>query len=81
VTQWLKAHPALPNVLSFNSQQPYGGSQPSILGSDALFWHAGIHTDRAFININKSLKRDLCPLSPLTFFLAYLVLGDWKGLG
>jgi hypothetical protein len=22
----------------FNSQQPHGGSQPSIIGSDALFW-------------------------------------------
>jgi hypothetical protein len=22
----------------FNSQQPHGGSQPSIMGSDALFW-------------------------------------------
>ena len=22
----------------FNSQQPYGGSQPSVLGSDVLFW-------------------------------------------
>jgi hypothetical protein len=22
----------------FKSQQPYGGSQPSVMGSDALFW-------------------------------------------
>jgi hypothetical protein len=22
----------------FNSQQPYGGSQPSVMGLDALFW-------------------------------------------
>jgi len=22
----------------FNSQQPHGGSQPSVMGSDALFW-------------------------------------------
>jgi len=22
----------------FNSQQPHGGSQPSLMGSDALFW-------------------------------------------
>jgi hypothetical protein len=27
----------------FNSQHPHGGSQPSIKGSDALFWHAGVH--------------------------------------
>jgi hypothetical protein len=25
--------------LEFKSQQPHGGSQPSIMGSDALFWH------------------------------------------
>jgi hypothetical protein len=22
----------------FNSQHPYGGAQPSVMGSDALFW-------------------------------------------
>jgi hypothetical protein len=22
----------------FNSQQPHGGSQPSVMGSDAFFW-------------------------------------------
>jgi hypothetical protein len=22
----------------FNSQQPHGGSEPSVMGSDALFW-------------------------------------------
>jgi hypothetical protein len=25
-------------VLKFNFQQPHGGSQPSVMGSDALFW-------------------------------------------
>ena len=30
----------------FNSQQPHGGSQPSVKRSGALFWPAGIHTDR-----------------------------------
>ena len=25
----------------FNFQQPHGGSQPSVIGSDALFWPAG----------------------------------------
>jgi hypothetical protein len=24
--------------LEFSSQQPHGGSQPSVMGSDALFW-------------------------------------------
>jgi hypothetical protein len=31
----------------FNSQHPHGGLQPSIMGSDALFWHAGAHAGRA----------------------------------
>jgi hypothetical protein len=34
----------------FNSQQPHGGSQPSVMRSDAFFWHAGIHADRALIH-------------------------------
>ena len=29
----------------FNSQQ-HGGSQPSIVGFDVLFWHASLHADR-----------------------------------
>ena len=39
----------------FNSQQLHGGSQPAIMGSNALFWHA----DRALLYINKSLKKNL----------------------
>jgi hypothetical protein len=27
----------------FNSQHLHGSSQPSMRGSDALFWHAGVH--------------------------------------
>ena len=30
----------------FNSQQPHGGSQPSIMGSYALFWCASTHASR-----------------------------------
>jgi hypothetical protein len=30
----------------FNSQQPQGSSQPSVVGSGALFWHTGVHVDR-----------------------------------
>jgi hypothetical protein len=33
--QRLRALTALPE---FNSQQPHGGSQPPIMGSDAFFW-------------------------------------------
>ena len=31
----------------FNSQQPHGGSQSSIMGSDALFWPIGVQDDKA----------------------------------
>ena len=30
----------------FNSQQPHGGSQPSVKKSGALFWPVGTHADR-----------------------------------
>ena len=31
----------------FNSQQPHGGSQPSVMRSGyEVFWSAGIHADR-----------------------------------
>jgi hypothetical protein len=35
MAQWLRAQTALPE---FSSQQPHDGSQPSVMGSDALFW-------------------------------------------
>jgi hypothetical protein len=34
----------------FNSQQPHGSSQPSVMGSAALFWHASEHADGALTN-------------------------------
>jgi hypothetical protein len=37
MAQWLRALTALPKVLS-SIQQPHGGSQPSVMGSDAFFW-------------------------------------------
>jgi len=33
----------------FNSQQPHGGSQPSVTGSDNFFWHVGYYADRSLI--------------------------------
>jgi len=33
----------------FNSQQPHGGSQPSVMGSDVFFWPAGVYADRVLI--------------------------------
>jgi hypothetical protein len=35
MAQRLRALTALPE---FNSQQPHGGSQPPVMGSDALLW-------------------------------------------
>jgi hypothetical protein len=37
MAQWLRALTALLRRPEFNSQQPHGGSQPSVMGSDALF--------------------------------------------
>jgi hypothetical protein len=38
MAQWLRTLIDLPEVLKFNSQQPHGGSQPSVMRSDVLFW-------------------------------------------
>jgi hypothetical protein len=37
LAQWLRAKCSFEGPES-NSQQPYGGSQPSLMRSDALFW-------------------------------------------
>lgn len=31
---------------AFSSQHLHGGSQPPMIGSDALFWYADIHADK-----------------------------------
>jgi hypothetical protein len=41
----------------FNSQQPLGVSQPSVIRSGTLFWYAGIHAGRTLYIINKSFKK------------------------
>ena len=38
MAQWLRALTALPRGPEFKSKQPHGGLQPSVMGSDALFW-------------------------------------------
>jgi hypothetical protein len=39
----------------FNSQQPHGGSQPTVMGSDALFWSVSEDSCSVltYIKINK----------------------------
>jgi hypothetical protein len=38
MAQWVRAPDCSPEGLEFKSQQPHGGSQPSVTRSDALFW-------------------------------------------
>jgi hypothetical protein len=38
MAQWLRALTALPKGPEFKSQQPHGGSQPSVMRSEAPFW-------------------------------------------
>ena len=58
MAQWFKNTVCPSRGPEFNSQEPHGGSQPSVMGSDALFWHAGVHADRALIYvINNIFKK------------------------
>jgi hypothetical protein len=38
MAQWVRAPDCSSKGLEFKSQQPHGGSQPSITRSDSLFW-------------------------------------------
>jgi hypothetical protein len=38
MAQWVRAPDCSSEGLEFKSQQPYGGSQPSVTRSDSLFW-------------------------------------------
>jgi hypothetical protein len=38
IAQWVRAPDCSSEGPEFKSQQPHGGSQPSVLRSDALFW-------------------------------------------
>ena len=41
----------------FKSQQPHGGSQPSIRRSGAFFWPAGIHAaEHSYIKLKKKKR-------------------------
>jgi hypothetical protein len=41
-----------------NSQQPRGGSQPSVIGSNALFCHTGGYAaEHSYTLINPSIKK------------------------
>jgi hypothetical protein len=38
MAQWVRVPDCSSEGLEFKSQQPHGGSQPSVTGLDALFW-------------------------------------------
>jgi hypothetical protein len=60
MAQRLRALTALPEVLrSSVPSSPRGGSQPPVMGPDALFWCVSEDSKGvlAYIKINKSLKR------------------------
>jgi hypothetical protein len=38
MAQWVRASDCSSKGLEFKSQQPHGGSQPSVTKSDSLFW-------------------------------------------
>jgi hypothetical protein len=58
MAQRLRALAALSRGPEFNSQQPHGGSKPSVMGSDALFWCVWGQLQCIHINkISKSLKK------------------------
>ena len=40
----------------FDSQQPHGASRPSVMGSDALFWHPGTQICRESTHLHKINK-------------------------
>jgi hypothetical protein len=55
MAQWLRTLSAIPDRgPEFNSQQPHGSLQPSVMGSDALFCNVVVHADRTLTHkINK----------------------------
>jgi hypothetical protein len=54
IAQRLRAPTALPK---FKSQQPHGGLQPSVMGSNTLFWCVSEDSYSVVTYINKSLKK------------------------
>jgi hypothetical protein len=62
MAQWVRAPDCSSEGPEFKSQQPHGGSQPSVMGSDALFWYhlyvigsllVCLKTATIYIEINK----------------------------
>ena len=65
MAQWVRALSGSSEGHEFKSQQPHGGSQPPIVGSDALFWCIWGQLQCTYIYkiINKSLGQSKQGLS------------------
>jgi hypothetical protein len=74
MAQRLKALIVLPKVLSSNSQQPHGDSQPSVMRSDAFFWSVWRQLQCTYI------KKKNSTVSILTNFRHYMKEEAIKGL-
>ena len=67
MAQQLRALGSSSRGSKFNSQPPHGDSQLSVMRSDALFWHAAVHADRALHIHKKNLKKFIKKLAVLHF--------------
>jgi hypothetical protein len=50
MAQWVRAPDCSSKGSEFKSQQPHGGSQPSLTRSDSLFW-IGLKTATVYLHI------------------------------
>jgi hypothetical protein len=58
MAQWLRALTALPDGPEFNSQQPHGGSQPSVRGD--LMPSSGVSEDSySVLTYNQSINQSI----------------------
>ena len=60
MAQWVRAPDCSSEGLEFKTQQPHGGSQPSITRSDTLFWCVWSTATVYLHIINKSLRKKKC---------------------
>jgi hypothetical protein len=57
MVQWVRAPNCSSEGPKFKSQQPHGGSQPSVMRSDSLFWSEDSSVYLYTIKINKSFLK------------------------
>jgi hypothetical protein len=57
MAQWVRAPDCSSEGPEFKSQQPHGGSQPSVMRSDFLFWSVGRQLQCTYIYKKKKKKK------------------------